>query len=439
MYDKESYISIGHSRPRLDAKSQVMGQSQYVCDIHKDGMLYAKPVLSTEHHALIKSIDYSAAMALPGVAGIVTAEDLRDDADYGVTTNDQPPLAKRKVRYMGEMVALVAADTYDTACRAAELVKVDYERLPAVFDPRDALKPDAPIIHDEYQGTFYDGNIMGGGGSLREPAGGKLRVGDVEKGFAEADIILEREFASGVPKSMAIEPFATLAWPDDQGGITIHCNNQCVFGNAPHIARNLGLPLSMVRVMAPVVGGGFGEKNQLGTEIQTALLAQKLRRPVKLELTTEEHMLFSGTRHPVYFKYKLGAKKDGTLTALERTSITGAGAYASVAILITGKIAIWGCGPYLIPNQKADTMVVATNRQPGAAMRGFGMAQVTFAMETMMNMLADELKMDRVELRRKNMFRNGEHMSTGQAIRAEGISLCLNKAVEVSNWQPDQF
>ena len=191
----------------------------------------------------------------------------------------------------------------------------------------------------------------------------------------------------------------------------------------------------LFRSVAPAVGGGFGEKNQLGTEPVTALMAQKFKRPVKLELTSEESMLFSGTRHPVYLTMKLGAKKDGTLTALQWKSITGAGAYASVAILITGKIAIWSAGPYLIPNQSSETCVVATNRQPGAAMRGFGMTQCTFAMETMMNMLADELGIDRVEIRRKNMFRNGEHMSTGQAIRAEGISLCLDKVTEVSGWQ----
>lgn len=435
MYEKKEYKYIGKSRPRLDVKSQVTGQCQYVCDIHMDGMLYAKPVLSPEHHAWIRSIDYTEALAVPGAVGIVTQDDLREDCCYGVTTADQPPLAKRKVRYMGEMVACVAAETYDAACRAAELVKVEYDRLPAVFDARDALKEDAPVIHDEFQGSLYDKNMMIGPGGV--PAGGRLRIGDIEKGFEEADVILEKEFASGVPKAMPIEPFAAIAWPDDQDGISIRCTTQCAFGNTPNIAKNLGMPLSRVRVMAPIVGGGFGEKNQNGPEIVCALLAQKLQRPVKLEMTSEESMLFSGTRHPVYMKYKIGAKKDGTLTALKREHITGAGAYASVAVLVTGKNAVWGCGPYLIPNQWADTCIAATNRQPGAAMRGFGMTQCTFAMETMMNMLAEELGMDRVEIRRKNMFRNGEYMPTGQAIRAEGISLCLDKVVEESGWQPD--
>ena len=429
MYEKQDYEVIGHSRPRNDAPGQVTGTVQYVCDLHLPGMLYAKPVLSTEHHARILSIDASAALALPGVHCVATSADAPDYC-YGVTDHDSPCLAVNKVRYKGEMVACVAAESYALACKAASLVKVEYERLPAVFDPRDALKPGAPVIHDECQGTSYEGNLLlaGPGKTL------KLRVGDVDKGFAESDVILEREFCTNPQKPLPIEPFATLAAPDDEGGLTVWSTQQCVFGIAEHVASIVQLPMSKVRMVAPAVGGGFGEKNQVGTEPVTALLAKLTNRPVKLELTTEESLMFTGTKHPMYFTYKLGAKRDGTLVALKWDCVTGCGAYSSVAKLISGKVAFWGAGPYLIPNQWSDVKIACTNKQIGSAMRGFGMGQPTFALEVLMDMLAEELGMDPLELRKKNMFRDGEHMSTGQAIRASGIGLCLDKVAEASGW-----
>jgi len=431
MYEKDTYNVVGKGRPRVDAGKQVTGQVQYLCDMHLPNMLYAKGVFSTEHHAKILAIHTEEAEALPGVHAVITSKDVPYNLT-GVTLDDFPVLAENKVRYKGEMVACVAAETYDIACRAAQLVKVDYEVLPAVFDPREAMKDDAPVIHDEMQGTAYQGNIhiVPATGELYQ----KLRTGDVEQGFAESDVILEREFCTCPQKPLPIENFCTLAAPDGAEGLTIWSTQQCVFGNAGGIAKVLQMPLSKIRVICPAMGGGFGEKNQLGTEPVTALLAKITGLPVKLELTTEESLMFTGTKHPMYFKMKLGAKRDGTLVALQRHCITGAGAYRSVAMLITMKVAYWGGGPYNIPNQSADCYVVATNKQIGGAMRGFGMAQPTFAMEVMLDMLAEELGMDPLALRRKNMFRDGDHMATGQAVRAAGIGLVLDKVAELSGW-----
>ena len=429
MYEKQNYEVIGRGRSRNDAPGQVTGTVQYVCDMHLPGMLYAKPVLSTEHHARILSIDASAALALPGVHCVVTSADAPNYV-YGVFARDTPCLAVNKVRYKGEMVACVAAESYALACKAASLVKVEYERLPAVFDPREAMQPGAPVIHDEMQGTLYDGNVL----IVNEDETLKLRKGDVEKGFAESDVILEREFCTAPQKPLPIEPFATLAAPDDEGGLTVWSTQQCVFGIAEHVAAIVQLPMSKVRMVAPAVGGGFGEKNQVGTEPVAALLAKLTNRPVKLELTTEESLMFTGTKHPMYFTYKLGAKRDGTLVALKWSCVTGCGAYSSVSRLVSEKVTYWGGGPYLIPNQCSDVKVVCTNKQIGAAMRGFGMGQPTFALEVLLNMLAEELGMDPLELRKKNIFRNGEHMSTGQAIRSVGIGLCLDKVAEASGW-----
>ncbi|MBP1627491.1 MAG: oxidoreductase molybdopterin-binding subunit [Holophagaceae bacterium] len=432
MYEKETYDVIGKSRPRVDAVKQVTGQVQYLGDMHVKDMLYAKAVLSTEHHARILSIDTAEAEKLPGVHAVVTAKDVPHNL-IGITLDDTPVLAEGKVRYKGEMVAAVAAETYDIACRAAKLIKVVYERLPAVFDPREAMKADAPVIHDEMQGKDYKGNIhvVPATGELCQ----KLRHGDVEEGFKQSDIIIEHKFATCPQKPLPIENFCTLAAPDGNDGMTIWSTQQCVFGNAGHLAKVIQMPLSKVRVICPAMGGGFGEKNQLGTEPVTAVLALKARRPVKLELTTEESLQFTGTKHPMYFTYKLGAKKDGTLVAMKRECITGAGAYRSVAMLITMKVTYWGAGPYNIPNQHADCYVVATNKQIGSAFRGFGMAQPTFATEVMMDMLAEKLNMDPLELRKKNIYRDGDHMATGQAVRAAGIELVLDAVAAMAGWE----
>lgn len=431
MYEKDTYKVVGKGRPRVDAIKQVTGQVQYLCDMHLPHMLYAKGVYSTEHHAKILAIHTEEAERLPGVHAVVTYRDVPYNL-LGVTFDDTPVLAEGKVRYKGEMVAAVAAETYDIACRAAQLIRVDYERLPAVFDPREAMKPEAPVIHDKLQGTGYQGNIhiVPATGELSQ----RLRTGDVEEGFRQSDIILECKFATCPQKPLPIENFCTLAAPDGADGLTIWSTQQCVFGNAGAIAKVLQMPLSRLRVICPAMGGGFGEKNQLGTEPVTALLARKAGLPVKLELTTEESLMFTGTKHPMYFTYKLGAKRDGTLVALKRDCVTGAGAYRSVAMLITMKVTYWGAGPYNIPNQWADCWVVATNKQIGSAMRGFGMAQPTFAMEVMLDMLAEELHMDPLELRRKNMFKDGDHMPTGQAVRATGIGMVLDKVAELSHW-----
>ncbi|MCC8122247.1 MAG: xanthine dehydrogenase family protein molybdopterin-binding subunit [Oscillospiraceae bacterium] len=431
MYEKESYAVVGKGRPRVDAVKQVTGKVQYLCDMHLPDMLYGKAVYSTEHHANILRIDTSAAEAVPGVHAVITHKDIPHNL-IGVTYDDTPVLAEGKVRYKGEMVAAVAAETYEIACYAASLVKVDYEVLPAVFDPREAMKEGAPILHEDKQGEGYQGNIH-----IVPATGGlfqTLRCGDVEEGFAASDVILERKFATCPQKPLPIENFCTLAAPDGNDDITIWSTQQCVFGNAGHIAAVLKMPLSRVRVICPAMGGGFGEKNQLGTEPVTAVLARKVGRPVKMELTTEESLMFTGTKHPMYFTYKLGAKKDGTLVALKRDCITGAGAYRSVAMLITMKVTYWGAGPYNIPNQYADCYVVATNKQIGAAMRGFGMAQPTFAMEVMLDMLAEQLGMDPLALRRRNMFHDGDHMPTGQAVRATGIGMVLDKVAQMSGW-----
>lgn len=431
MYEKSNYSIIGKSRPRVDVDKQLTGQVKYTDDLYVPGMLYAKGIFSPYDHAEILSIDASEALALPGVHGIATAEDVVFNRVGIPPCLDHPIFAEGKVRYKGEAVALIAADTYELACRAAKLVHVTYKELPAVFDPRDAIKKGAPILHDD-KPNLYHGNIH------IVPSTGedcqKLRSGDIEKGFADSDYIIEKDFATCPRRAAPIENFVTLAVPDGPNAITIYAATQCPHGNAGPIAASLGMPLSKVRIINTAMGGGFGVKNYQTNEAGTATLARKLNRPVKWAMDTHDMYNYCGTNHGVYFKYKIGFKKDGTLMALERTSYTAAGAYRGVGMLITMKITYWGCGPYNIPNQSANCYVVATNRCPGVAFRGFGMAQPTFALEVLMDMIAERCHMDPYEIRKKNLIHDGDIMPTGQAVRCSGIEKTIDKVAEMSSW-----
>lgn len=431
MYEKKEYCVIGKSRPRIDVDKQLTGKVQYTGDMKVPGMLYAKGVLSIYDHARILSIDTAEAEKMPGVKGIATEKDTVFNRVGIVPCMDHPVFAENKVRYKGELIALVAADTYENACRAAKKVKVEYEVLPAVFDPREAIKDGAPVLHED-KPDLYRGNIH-----IVPATGGdcqKLRQGDMEEGWAKSDYIIEKEFATCPRRAAPIENFVTLAVPDGADGITIYAAQQCPHGNSGPIAGVLGMPQSRVRIICPAMGGGFGVKNYLTNEAATAVLARKLGCPVRWAMDTAEMFEHAGTNHGVYFKYKIGFKKDGTLVALDRVSYTAAGAYRSVAMLITMKITYWGCGPYNIPYQSADCCVVATNRNPGVAFRGFGMAQPTFAMEVLMDMVAEKCGMDPYEIRKKNMIRDGDYMATGQVVRSSGIEKTIDKVAEMSGW-----
>ncbi len=423
------YAEIGKSRPRIDAYQQVTGKVEYANDLHLRNMLYAKPLLSTEHHARIIDLDTSAAERLPGVRGIATARDAPDNVN-GLIIPDQPVFADDKVRYRGEIVALVAADTEEIAQEAVELIKVNYERLPAVFDPREALKPDAPILHEHGQGKWCRGNQV-------LPHGHEsffLSHGDVEKGFGESDLIVERTFGTSAQRCAPIEPHAFIAKPEGPDRITIIGNSQMPFWHQPAIAKALRLPLNRVRVSSTPIGGAFGQKNDISIEPNLAVLAMKVGRPVKWALTTHEDFLFTSTKIPVYFTYKVGVRSDGTLMAVSRDGISNTGAYASTTMITMSKCTLIGAGPYNVPNHRANTLVVYTNKCRSAAFRGFGMSQPTFAIEVMMDIIAEELGMDCLELRMKNLMKDGDRAATGQAMRSVGIKACLDKVAEMSGW-----
>ena len=423
------HAEIGKRRPRIDAFQQVTGQVEYCNDLRLPGMLYAKPLLSTEHHARILNIDTSAAEKLRGVKAVATAKDCADNVN-GLIIPDQPVYASDKVRYRGEVIALVAAQSEEIAQEAASLIKVEYEPLPAVFDPREALKPDAPILHEQGQGKWCRGNQV-------LPFGHEaffLAFGDVEKGFEESDLVIEHTFGTSAQRCAPIEGHAFIAKPEGPDRISIIGNTQMPFWHQPAVAKALHLPLNRVRMVSTPIGGAFGQKNDITIEPNLAVLAMKVGRPVKWAMTTEEDFLFTSTKIPVYLTYKVGVKSDGTLVAVDRRGISNTGAYASTTMITMNKCTLIGAGPYKVPNHRAETLVVYTNKCRSAAFRGFGMSQPTFAIEVMMDIVAEKLGVEPLALRMKNLMKDGDRAATGQAMRAMGIQACLEKVAEMSGW-----
>lgn len=424
------FTEVGKRRPRVDGEDQVTGRIKYTEDMYLPNLLYAKILLSNEDHANIIDLDVSDACKLPGVRAVITAKDVPYNR-FGIDVEDQPLLAEKKVRYRGESIAIVAAESEEIAREAVQLIKVKYEQLPAVFDPREAMAPGAPLLHEEGQGVYCNGNICLYNG--KEVM--MLRRGDVDKAFEESDLVLEHSFATTPQKPASIENHVALARPDGSNKVTIWCANQQVFTNAPQCAKILQMPLSKVRMIAQAVGGGFGGKNDLTVEPMAAILALKTMRPVRLALNAEEDFLYATTKHTQYQTYKAGVKSDGTILALKRKMFTDAGAYRTYGINITKKSTYIGAGPYRIPNQWSDAHVVYTNKQPGGAFRGFGMSQPTFASEVMMDIIADKLKMDPVEFRLKNCLVDGDRIGTGQAVRGVGIKELIVKLSNEAGWK----
>lgn len=425
-----SFAVIGKRLPRVDSREQVTGRLQYTNDIQVPGMLYAKGLFSTEDHAKIVELDTSNAEKLPGVKAVITHKDVPSNKIKFIIP-DQPALVVDKVRYRGEIIAAVAAETEEIAAEAIELIKIKYERLPAVFDPKDAMKPDSPIVHEDKQGIFCKGNIILDH-AKHEYA--HLRHGNIEEGFAQSDLIVEHSFATTPQRNMPIEPHACLAKPDGPDRITIIGNSQMPHNHQGQICKILQLPLNRVRVSSAAVGGAFGQKNIVTLEPLVALLALKADRPVSWVLSTAEDMGYAAHKLPIYHHYKIGVKADGTLMAVDRSHICNTGAYASSGILISHKTALLGAGPYRVPYHQSKTWLVYTNKCPSGAFRGFGMSQPTFAMESMMDIIAEKLIMDPIEFRLKNVLVDGDSTATGQVVRAVGITDILVKLRDESGW-----
>lgn len=417
---------VGQRRPRIDGLQNVTGTRKFVDDMVLPKMLYAKGIYSQYPHARLIKADTSKAETLAGVRAVITAKDFPHNK-YREQISDHPCLAEGKVRYMGEWIAVVAAERQDIAEEAAELIDVQYDQLPAVFDPRDAMKPGAPVIHEQ-----FPDNLVPFAENINRC---QIRSGDIEEGFAEADYVFEHSFSTPIQEHAYLEPHAGIAEVDDSGKVTIWSVTQRPFAHSVDTCEALKLPLSKVRIIAVQSGGAFGGKNAPSLEPHVALLALKTRRPVKWAWTHEEEMQCWDTRHAYVMKHKTGVKKDGKIIAKKIEAISDTGAYAVWGLTQMHKHGILGCGPYKVPHYWFDGYVVYTNKQPAAALRGIGVTQATWASESKMDIIARELRMDPLELRIKNCLHDGDLSQTGCRLRAVGIEKCLRKVAEMSGWK----
>ena len=399
--DREKPGALGRSIVKVDSLPKVLGTAQYGADLYLPDMLFGAMVPSAVAHARILRIDTSAAMAIPGVERVLTSADIPGAATYGTVVKDTPFLATGKVRYLGEPVAVVLAQDEHAARRAAAAVKVDYEELPVVFDPREAMKPEAPLVHE--------------GGNILKHA--KIRKGNVEEGFAQAAHIVTRQFVTQTAEHGYIEPEAGVAYWDGQTLVVQACSQ------GPHyhrgeIARMLNLPVSKVRMIQTTTGGGFGGKIDLSLQHMVALGAFLTGRPVKMVWTREESIRTSTKRHAFYMDYAIGATRNGRLIAAKAEIVGNTGAYASFGPSVLVRSATMALGPYDCPNVHVDAYAVYTNVQIAGAMRGFGAPQMSPCHEPLMDELAALCGMSSIDFRRVNMVRPGSSTVTQQVLEA---------------------
>ncbi len=398
-----------------------MGKGIFAADYFFPHMLFARVVRSSRPHAKIKALHLDGAWRVPGVRAILSAEDIPGRNEIHVVLNDQPFLAPGVVRYVGEPVAVLAAETAESAEEALEKIQIDYEDLPSLLDPLEARWH--PKVH-----LFGKDNIY---------KHLKIRRGDVTAGFAASDVVIENEYRTPYQEHAYLEPQGMVAVPRADGSMEVYGSMQCPFYVQEGVATVLGLPLSRVRIIQTATGGAFGGKEDVPTlvGVQAAILAQKTGRPVKLIYSRDEDMISMSKRHPSIIRYKSGAKKDGTLQAIEVEYILDSGAYATLSPVVLWRGTVHAGGPYRIPNVKVDSYAVATNKVPSGAFRGFGSPQILFAAESQMDELAHALNMDPVEIREKNLLRLNDETITGQKLTVSVGNLeAFKKAVDTSRY-----
>lgn len=419
----EEYSVIGKRIPRVDAKAKVTGEAKYAADFEMPGMLWCKILRSPYPHAKILNIDTSQAQRLNGVKAIVTGKDFGGWTwGWAPTTRDEPPLAVDKVRYMAEAVVAVAAVDEDTAEEATDLIKVEYEELPGVFDAEEAMKEGAPKIHD-----YVENNLSWEF---------HMDFGDIEKGFREADLVHEDRFETGRVTHGYLEPPAAVGYYDSSG-ITIWAAKQSPYFVYRHLASCFKLPLNKVRVIQPFIGGGFGgtKNDSLAGDFCAVLLSKMTGKPVKFVYNMEEELMTSRRRHNMVIYNKLGIKKDGTITAMHSRVIADGGGYTAIGPLSMYLTGAMSTLPYKLPNFKHDAYRIFTNNPIGAAMRGHGVTHTRFAAEIQMEMMAEELGIDPVAIRLKNAIVAPHETINKATVHSCGLSEGLKVLANSDNWK----
>jgi len=412
---KDQSFIIGKTVKRVDAQGKVTGTTPYPGDINREGQLWMKILWSARSHARIISINTSKARALAGVIGIFTAEDIPNNT-YGLIFKDQPVLCglgsnnphAEIVRCYMDNVAAVIAETEEIAIQAVNLIEVEYEDLPAVYDMEQAMKDDAPQLHAD-----NPNNIL-----CYYP----IRKGEIESGFADADVIIEGMYETGYQEHAYLQPEAGVSYIDDEGRITVVVAGQWVHEDLWQITHALNLPEDRVRVIYPAIGGAFGGREDTSVQILLALATWKLGRPVKTIWSREESIQYHHKRHPIRMWAKWGAKRDGKITAIQARVIGDVGAYAYTSNKVLANAGLAITGPYEAPHVSVDTYAIYTNNIPTGAFRGFGAPQAAFCAEGMMNRLADTLGIDPVSLRLINSLREGSTLSVNSVVN-KGVTM----------------
>ncbi len=425
---------IGTSPQRIEGRAKVTGAATYVDDMQfgpnlLHGMLKHSPIA----HGIIKRIDTSRAKALPGVRVVVTGQDF--PGYTGLYLKDRRIFALDRVRYVGDTIAAVAADTPEIAQQAIELIEVEYEPLPGVFDPEFGASPEAPLIHPDlanYEAVPF---------IFPQPGTNisnwfKVRKGDMEKGWAEADLIYEHKYRVPHIQHVPLETHVCVAQQDALGGkITLWSSSQSPFAQRNLIAKALNVSHSMLRVITPYVGGGFGCKAGVSMEGAAVALAMSARgRPVKLRMTREEEFYTTFVRQGLVAYIKMGMTQDGRITAVENRFYWDGGASTEYGTNITRAAGYSGTGPYYVPNIHVDSMCVYTNHPIGGAMRGFGMPEIHWGIEQHIDQMAHKLGLDPVQVRLKNCLKGGQETLTGMIMHPTGLSQCIAKAAEAIGW-----
>ena len=425
-------MAIGQSIIKIDAIDKVTGKAKYSGDIEMPGMLYAKTLFAERPHAKIVAIDISQAKKMSGVIEVLTAKEVPVN-EYGLQKADQPVLCgpgSQKygadiVRFVGDQIAVVVAESPQIAAQAAKRIVVTFEDLPVVSNPQDGLAEGAFPVHPE----ISESNVC---------VHDRIRKGDIDKGFAQADVIVESDYSLPYQEHVFMEPEAAVAYLDEDGSVTVYCAGQWTHTDQEQIAHALDLPLDQVRIIYAAIGGAFGGREDMSVQITLALAAIKTGKPVKMVWSRRESMIGHCKRHPIKAHARWGATKEGKLVAAEMEFIADAGAYLYTSNKVLGNTTIVCTGPYAIPNVKVDTVGVYTNNVPSAAFRGFGGPQGIFVAEMQVSKLAAELGIDPVDFRLRNALRPGDTLDVGTAPidRVSAVEV-INAAAQKSGWSSD--
>jgi CO/xanthine dehydrogenase Mo-binding subunit len=418
---QEILIHVGQRVPMVDAEEKVTGKAIYYSDLQLPGMLHGKVLRSPHPHARILNINIDKAKALPGVRAILFSQNV-PSGKYGVQVADRPILAQGKVRFIGEEVAAVAAIDEETAEEAVGLIRVEYEPLPVVMDVREALEEGSPRVHEEKASNVA--------------ASSRIARGDVERGFRESDVVLEEVFQTQFVHSLYMEPQICVAERDPSGCLVLYLPVQTPFTTRDMIARILGLPLHKIKVIQTAMGGAFGGKLDTTLHFIAALLTQRAGKPVSLRNTREEDLSSTFLRVPTNIRLKIGARRDGTLVAKQVRILADNGAYCSLAPkIVCTNMSIRSDCLYHYQHTLTESQLVYTNKVPSSAYRGFGNPQITFAQESLIDMLAEELGLDPVQIRLKNGIHAGDTTIHGWKIGSCGLKECLEQGAKRIGWE----